>query len=88
MKKIVITVAVFATLALASCDKGPACWEVKTKTLGVQVSGTIAYFWGTEDDAEAKFPSIAGTGFDITKVSKSEADCKAADEELSGLGGE
>jgi hypothetical protein len=78
MRKVIIAVAVLASVALVSCKKNtPQCWEFKDKT------GTISsgYFWGTKAEADAKNPSVVGISvYKIVKADKNESDCKAAEQ--------
>ena len=71
MKKVFLAVAIVAAMGVfTSCgDKDKVtCWEVKQNLTGI----VLEYVWGTKAEAEAKYPM----GVKISKVSKSEADCK------------
>ena len=78
MKKIFLSVALVAAmgLAMSSCDKGPQCWEIGPKVLGIFVPE--CYFYGTASEAEAFIKEEYGSSLVISKkkVNKSEADCQ------------
>ena len=73
MKKIVLSVAIIATMSFfTACSKDKVtCWEVKENLTGT----TITYFWGTKADAQKQFPTIMGIGYTFTEVNKSQSDC-------------
>ena len=67
MKKVILTVAVVATMLLGftSCDKDTyKCWKVNVTVGNVTVT---AYFWSTENQIDALIEEEYGIDCDFTK---------------------